>query len=97
MPRSTTPRSAKGEPIVFIHGISSSWQAWLENLPHFGRTHRAIALDLPGFGASPMPSWPIDMHAYGRLVLDFCEKLGVEQGTTWSATRWAAWWPPRRC
>ncbi len=71
----------EGDPIVFIHGITSSWQAWLENLPHFGRTHRAIALDLPGFGASPMPSWPIDMHAYARLVLDFCEKLGVEQAT----------------
>ncbi len=71
----------EGEPIVFVHGITSSWQAWLENLPHFGRTHRAIALDLPGFGASPMPSWPIDMHAYARLLLDFCEKIGVERAT----------------
>jgi pimeloyl-ACP methyl ester carboxylesterase len=71
----------EGEPIVFVHGITSSWQAWLENLPHFGRTHRAIALDLPGFGASPMPSWTIDMPAYGRMLLDFCEKLGVENAT----------------
>lgn len=70
----------EGEPIVFIHGISGSWQNWLENLPHFGRRHRAIALDLPGFGASPMPSWPIEMRAYGRLVHDFCEKIGVERG-----------------
>ncbi len=72
----------EGEPIVFVHGISGSWQNWLENLPHFGRTHRAIALDLPGFGASPMPSWPIDMPAYGRLLHDFCEKLGVGSGAT---------------
>ncbi|MGH2973599.1 MAG: alpha/beta fold hydrolase [Solirubrobacterales bacterium] len=71
----------EGEPIVFVHGITSSWQAWLENLPHFSRTHRVIALDLPGFGASPMPSWPIEMHAYGRLLLDFCEKIGVERAT----------------
>ena len=72
----------KGDPIVFVHGISGSWQNWLENLPHFGRSHRAIALDLPGFGASPMPSWPIDMPAYGRLLHDFCEKLGVGSGAT---------------
>jgi pimeloyl-ACP methyl ester carboxylesterase len=71
----------EGEPIVFVHGISGSWQNWLENLPHFSRTHRAIALDLPGFGASPMPSWPIDMPAYGRLLHDFCEKIGVQGAT----------------
>jgi pimeloyl-ACP methyl ester carboxylesterase len=71
----------EGEPILFLHGISGCWQNWLENLPHFGRDRRAIALDLPGFGASPMPSWDIDMPAYGRLVHDFCEKLGIEGAT----------------
>jgi pimeloyl-ACP methyl ester carboxylesterase len=73
----------EGSPIVFVHGITSSWQAWLENMPHFAaRGHRAIALDLPGFGASPMPSWPIGMPAYGRLLHDFCEKLGLERDIT---------------
>ena len=67
----------EGEPILFVHGLAGCWRNWLENLPHFGRTHRAIALDLPGFGHSPMPSWPIDMPAYGHLLHDFCEKLGI--------------------
>jgi pimeloyl-ACP methyl ester carboxylesterase len=71
----------EGEPIVFVHGISGSWQNWLENLPHFGHGRRAVALDLPGFGGSPMPSWTIDMHAYGQLLNDFCEKLGLEGAT----------------
>jgi pimeloyl-ACP methyl ester carboxylesterase len=70
----------EGEPVLFVHGISGSWQNWLENLPHFARGHRAIALDLPGFGASPVPSWKIEMPAYGRLIHDFCEKAGVEGG-----------------
>ena len=70
----------EGEPVLFVHGISGSWQNWLENLPHFARGRRAIALDLPGFGASPMPSWEIDIPAYGRLIHDFCEKLGIEGG-----------------
>ncbi len=71
----------EGEPLVFVHGLSGSWQNWLENLPHFGRAHRAVAVDLPGFGASPMPSWTIDMYAYGRLLHDFCAKLGLEGAT----------------
>ena len=67
----------EGEPIVFVHGLSGCWQNWLENLPHFARNHRVLALDLPGFGGSPMPSWPIEIPAYGRLLHDFCEKLGI--------------------
>jgi pimeloyl-ACP methyl ester carboxylesterase len=70
-----------GEPILFVHGISGCWQNWLENLPRFARTNRVIALDLPGFGSSPMPSWEIDMPAYGRLLHDFCEKLGIDRAT----------------
>lgn len=50
--------------------------------PQFARTHRVVALDLPGFGASPMPSWQIDVPAYGRLVHDFCEKVGIGPGAT---------------
>jgi pimeloyl-ACP methyl ester carboxylesterase len=69
----------EGEPILFVHGLGGCWRNWLENLPHFGRSHRAIALDLPGFGESPMPSWPIEMPAYGRLIHDFCEKLGIDR------------------
>ena len=26
-----------------------------------------------------MPSWQIDMPAYGRLIHDFCEKLGIDR------------------
>src|SRR3954447_1193903 len=45
----------EGEPIVFVHGLSGCWQNWLENLPHFARDHRVIALDPPRFGGSPLP------------------------------------------
>jgi pimeloyl-ACP methyl ester carboxylesterase len=69
----------EGGPIIFVHGIAGCWRNWLENLPYFGRSHRAIALDLPGFGDSPMPSWEISMANYGRLIHDFCERLGIDQ------------------
>jgi pimeloyl-ACP methyl ester carboxylesterase len=72
----------EGEPLLFIHGVSGCWQNWLENLPHFAAAgRRCVALDLPGFGASPMPEWPIGMAAFGRLVREFCEKVGLEGAT----------------
>jgi pimeloyl-ACP methyl ester carboxylesterase len=69
----------EGEPILFIHGIAGCWRNFLENLPYFGRSYRAIAIDLPGFGDSPMPSWEITMANYGRLIHDFCERLGIDR------------------
>src|SRR3954453_17596529 len=50
----------EGGPGLLLPGISGCWQNWLETLPHLGAGRRAIALDLPGFGFSPMPSWPIE-------------------------------------
>ncbi len=71
----------EGSPLVFVHGLSGAWQNWLENLPHFARSHRVIALDLPGFGSSPMPPWELTIPAYGRFLRDFCERIGVERCT----------------
>jgi pimeloyl-ACP methyl ester carboxylesterase len=69
----------EGPPLVFVHGLSGAWQNWLEQLPRFSRDHRVIALDLPGFGASPMPPWEISIPAYGRFLRDFCERLGIDR------------------
>jgi pimeloyl-ACP methyl ester carboxylesterase len=69
----------EGPPLLFIHGLSGAWQNWLENIPHFARTHRVVAVDLPGFGSSPMPPWVISIPAYGRFLRDFCERLGIER------------------
>jgi pimeloyl-ACP methyl ester carboxylesterase len=69
----------EGPPLVFLHGLGGSWQNWLENLPHFARTHRVIALDLPGFGASPMPPWELSIPAYGRYFRDFLERVRIDR------------------
>jgi len=65
--------------MVFIHGLSGTWMNWLENLPHFARTHRVIAMDLPGFGASEMPAERISIRGYGQTVDALLGELGVER------------------
>ena len=68
----------EGPPLVFIHGLAGSWQNWLEQLPGFAQDHRVIAVDLPGFGASPMPRDEISISGYARILDGLCEALGIE-------------------
>jgi pimeloyl-ACP methyl ester carboxylesterase len=65
------------QTIVFVHGLSGSWQNWLENIPHFARHHRVIAMDLPGFGHSEMPAEKISIPGYGRFLDALLDALGV--------------------
>jgi pimeloyl-ACP methyl ester carboxylesterase len=68
-----------GPPLVFVHGLAGCWQNWLENIPHFARTHRVIAVDLPGFGESELPLDDITIPGYGRFVDAFLGEIGVER------------------
>ncbi|HEY0633667.1 MAG TPA: alpha/beta hydrolase [Thermoleophilaceae bacterium] len=66
------------EPVVFVHGLGGCWQNWLENIPRVAAEgRRAIAVDLPGFGFSEMPSDEISISGYGRVVNELCDRLDV--------------------
>jgi len=69
-----------GPPVLLIHGLAC-WQSWLENICFFARDHRVIAIDLPGFGASPLPLEPISITGYARILDELCQELGVERAT----------------
>jgi pimeloyl-ACP methyl ester carboxylesterase len=67
------------DALLFLHGWSSNWQIFLLNIAAFMETHRVIALDLPGFGASEMPPDGLSIKGYARLVDGVCDALGVER------------------
>jgi pimeloyl-ACP methyl ester carboxylesterase len=67
-----------GPPLLFVHGLAGRWQNWLENIPHFARMHRVIAVDLPGFGGSPMPREPISIAGYARFLEGVCDALSID-------------------
>jgi pimeloyl-ACP methyl ester carboxylesterase len=48
--------------------------------PGFGN-HRVIAMDLPGFGHSPMPTEKITVSLYARILDSLLETLGVSAAT----------------
>jgi pimeloyl-ACP methyl ester carboxylesterase len=71
---------------VFVHGLSGSWPNWLEQLPVFADSqrqcpHRVVALDLPGFGHSPMPAEKISISGYARLLDGVLDTLGIDAAT----------------
>ncbi len=67
-----------GPPLLFLHGLSGSWPNWLEQLPVFASTRRVIAVDLPGFGHSPMPHERISISGYARTIDALLDALEVD-------------------
>ncbi|MGA2319138.1 MAG: alpha/beta hydrolase [Solirubrobacteraceae bacterium] len=68
----------EGPPLVFVHGLSGCWANWLEQLPVLAANHRVLALDLPGFGHSPMPAERISISGYARLLDRLLDQLGID-------------------
>jgi pimeloyl-ACP methyl ester carboxylesterase len=77
----------EGPPLVFVHGLAGSWPNWLEQLPVFADRsseigqHRVIAMDLPGFGHSPMPRERITISGYARLLDGLFDELDIDAAT----------------
>jgi pimeloyl-ACP methyl ester carboxylesterase len=67
-----------GPSLLFIHGLGGIWQNWLLNLPVFMRTHRCIAVDLPGFGLSEELE-EASIPGFARVVDKLCAELGIEE------------------
>ncbi len=75
-------RGGSGEPLVLIHGIGSQWRMWEPLLARLEREREVVALDLPGFGASPPPppGTPAGVPALTSLVAEFlADELGLDR------------------
>jgi pimeloyl-ACP methyl ester carboxylesterase len=47
--------AGRGRPILLLHGLGASGFTWRGVMPMLAKSHRVIALDLKGFGASDKP------------------------------------------
>ncbi|MGH3100572.1 MAG: alpha/beta fold hydrolase, partial [Thermoleophilia bacterium] len=65
-----------GPPVVLLHGQGGWSGMWLPVIPDLMKTHRVIAADLPGLGASEVPDGPPDaarvLAWLGELVQQTC-------------------------
>lgn len=67
-----------GTPVVFVHGHLASSATWEDVLRPAAAGHPAIAVDLPGSGASDRP-WPYDYSVGGqaRALAAFLDARGI--------------------
>ncbi|BES71590.1 alpha/beta hydrolase [Marinobacter nanhaiticus D15-8W] len=73
----------EGETIILLHGIFSSLQTWDAWVAELSRSHRVIALDMPGFGMTGGPE-NLDDFDEDNIVntfAKFVEHLDLENFT----------------
>lgn len=72
--------AGRGEPtIVFVHGWTCDMTTWSKQFPYFSKTHRVIAVDLPGHGASDKPEIAYSMDLFARAVDAVLKDAGVSR------------------
>ena len=74
-------RTGSGPTLVLIHGIGHHWQGWEPVLDRLAGERDVIAIDLPGFGESPMPpaGTPAGVGSLTDMVSGFLDDLEVER------------------
>ena len=72
--------SGSGAPLVLLHMTSDAASQWTSVLPVFGaRGLRAVALDIPGHGASYTPDFKPGGPDNARMVIEALDGLGIDR------------------
>ena len=68
----------RGQPVVFLHGLGGSRASWEPQLRVLSDEFRAIAWDMPGYGASA-PVEPLTFTAAADAVARLLDAAGVDR------------------
>jgi pimeloyl-ACP methyl ester carboxylesterase len=64
-----------GPTLLMVHGLAGNALNWMAVAPHIARTYHAVAIDLAGFGQTPLHGRSATVGANAALVHDFIEKV----------------------
>jgi pimeloyl-ACP methyl ester carboxylesterase len=83
----------EGDPIVLVHGWTTSLNWWREQVPWLAERYRVVALDLRGFGDSDKVPRGHTMQRYARDVHELLGALGVDGALAvgWSMGAFVLW------
>ncbi len=67
-----------GTPLVLIHGLGGSHLNWMAVADALTAYHRVYALDLAGFGLTPLSGWRATLTRNRQLIDDFISGMGFD-------------------
>lgn len=68
----------RGKKVLFIHGLGSSADRWLDIPDALSLYFHTIAIDLPGFGGSDKPSdMNYTIEAFSDIIRQFMDKIRI--------------------
>ena len=71
--------SGTGPVLVLLHGWSMSSAVFLEVLPQLAKSHRVLAVDLPGHGASELDDIDYSLDTLAGNVEAWLQQLGLNR------------------
>src|SRR5256712_10274317 len=66
-----------GPTLVLVHGLGGSHVNWMAVAPALARDARVLAVDLAGFGRTPLGERSADVHAHRVLLDRFLEAVAA--------------------
>ena len=74
-----TAQAGRGPVLLAVHGLGGTKASFLPTLALMSRTHRVVAIDLPGFGDSVKPlRAAYDARYFAAVLSDLLDALGAE-------------------
>ncbi len=69
----------KGDPVVLLHGFTSTWYEWRKVMPTLAEHYTVIVPDLRGLGDSERPEGDYDKRTLGEDIYQLVTKLGFNR------------------
>lgn len=92
----------RGTPLILIHGLGGSAEAWVGLLPKLSEEYLVYAPDLPGFGETPLAPEGYTIRTHALYIKRFLDALGYPRAVLvgnslggWIATMFATDYPER--
>ncbi|MBW0009977.1 MAG: alpha/beta fold hydrolase, partial [Pseudonocardiales bacterium] len=70
-------RRGSGKPLLLVPGLGGTWQSWDLILDALAREREVIAVDLPGFGATPPLTGEVSIATLTDAVEAFIDEQGL--------------------